>query len=225
MLRGPRADSTHPLALRADLDRRGSPWMTLFAMRVEVCSAALVMDLCARRGPTAIARRIRAIVVGEAIQCQPRRAASHVTNKGGEAVRPRVAHGDTASAVVGKIRMPRICAALLRGFPGAVLDARRQAMRCGPLTTVAAATNGPAHDELESRDDLDDTAGAAAAPLGVTESTRLGAFEHRPSSKGLSANFKQRRHPRIISRILAQANVGAVGLIATILTVYLKANP
>lgn len=81
---------------------------------------ARVVRLGAWRGPSAVAWFVVSVIV-PAIQCQARRALTHVSKERREVMTPTVAHGNTACAIRGEFRCVGVIAPALRVLPTSVL--------------------------------------------------------------------------------------------------------
>lgn len=106
--------------------RDGSP----FAVHLQHATGSAVVCLVNVGDPSAIVRRVMAVVIGAVDAVLRGGPRPHVSKKRGEALAPLVAHGDTASAVVGKGALIRVVAAAFDRRPGAVFVGAAVSM-CG----------------------------------------------------------------------------------------------
>lgn len=112
---------------------------------------AAVVRLLLPSGPSAVPRRVGAIVIDSIYRQVRRWARAHVGVKTREIVAPLIAHADSASTVAEKIRVSGIAASLFRSLPDVPFGRLTQPMRETTtahdlgITTAAASRNSTHH--------------------------------------------------------------------------------
>lgn len=137
---------------------------------------AAIAGLLKRRGPAAILRRIRTIVIDALYGVFRRRAAAHVSQERLVTRGPSVAHSDSSVEVLGRSgRLRTSGTAVLHQVPNLVLGsdlasvsvAVRYASAFQHCPSKAAATDGRSVGDVSSRDPFTDTASAPTQPFGA----------------------------------------------------------
>lgn len=155
--------------------------------------ASPVLGLLTARGPSAIIRRVRSVVVNAIQGVTPRRSRPHISQKGCEVNAPSFAHDNAAPAVIRERSVSVTKAAPLRSSPRRVFGrtalAVRGVVRCCLLSIQTAATArwfqcARQHSRLH---DLDLAAIATASPHAPAVGIGPNKFHSNQSSESSAA--------------------------------------
>lgn len=164
---------------------------------------ATVIDLHQARGPAAVCRRVRTIVV-DAIQFVAPWARSHVANERAEAPSPLGAHVNAAPAIERERFVGRVRAADFSGLPLPIFARVGRAMRDlrGPDELGFPAATAFRLWQIAAGDNVITAARTAASPMPA----RAAWWSRRPGDDGQAsedmAGQVSRPHVRIISEAL-----------------------
>lgn len=166
---------------------------------------ALVVRLLDRGGPSAISRRIVAVVVDAIKRCSWR-PGTHIRHEGAEIIQPSRGYGNPATAVFGVVRRSWPCAATLHCTPGSIfrpdLAFARESVSHGRLSVqvgfVTPAALRVLGSQMRRRGDCRSAARADALPCNMTPANAIFCAAHnREPPEGLPGQIKQ-SHKRII---------------------------
>jgi hypothetical protein len=165
--------------------------------------ALLVRALCRLRGPSAVVRRVRSIIV-DAIESVTVRACTHIGDERLKTVAPAITHRNTSPPVAVVVRTRSGVATSLRVDPrgiggrgSSVYRLPVSRVRCAyTLSPPASATPRYAALEIRGTDLSDVPAVASAEPLRSASVCReiVCSIDDRPSSKPLTGQINKRRH-------------------------------
>lgn len=109
------------------------------AAKSDASVRAFIDGLLGERGPDAVLRRVRAVVVFAFERVIRRRPPAHIRDEHCEVIAPLVAHADAALPVTCKPLRLRIMAAILSGFPYGVFGRVAETVCADSLQSEAAA--------------------------------------------------------------------------------------